>query len=361
MPQSPNETPTLALGVTASCPHCHGTFQARVLPAICPLCHSGKPQAMEKSAMADHLEAIEACIPHRFEFSKLGPQVRSFVREIPLPPKDLNLKNQLQRLQKLYLPMWWVDAQVMAFWQAEVAFPYEVLSHEENYESGHWQTKESRETRLKWEWRGGTLERQYDNTPAPALISFRKIESTLGYFDQDLAKPFQPESLHDTILKWPDKGIQEAWHEALYDLDQRAQEECRTAANGDQIRSFSWEPVFTDKNWTQLLLPLYVSYYEDDQGQIHPIYFHGQTGKAAGVKRASEKKARRRGMGLLSLALVALLSALFGSIYMSDDPLFPGLLLGAGFLFLIGLVSSLQVLPKARRFNRRQGGEDFYI
>ena len=71
---------------------------------------------MEKSAMADHLEAIEACIPHRFEFSKLGPQVRSFVREIPLPPKDLNLKNQLQRLQKLYLPMWWVDAQVMAFW-----------------------------------------------------------------------------------------------------------------------------------------------------------------------------------------------------------------------------------------------------
>ena len=205
------------------------------------------------------------------------------------------------------------------------------------------------------------MERQYDNTPAPALISFRKIESALGYFDQDLAKPFQPESLHDTILKWPDKGIQEAWHEALYDLDQRAQEECRTAANGDQIRSFSWEPVFTDKNWTQLLLPLYVSYYEDDQGQIHPIYFHGQTGKAAGVKRASEKKARRRGMGLLSLALVALLSALFGSIYMSDDPLFPGLLLGAGFLFLIGLVSSLQVLPKARRFNRRQGGEDFYI
>ncbi|MEM9987068.1 MAG: hypothetical protein AAF804_18395, partial [Bacteroidota bacterium] len=341
--------------------HCHGTFQAMVLPAVCPLCHSEEPQAVAGASPSPNPAEIEGYIPHRFDLSELAPQIRGFVREIPLTPKDLNVKHQLQRLQKLYLPMWWVDAQVMAFWQAEVAFPYEVLSHEETYQAGQWQTKELRETRLKWEWRGGTLERQYDNTPAPALVSFRNIESTLGYFDQDLAKPFQPKAIAEAIVKWPDRSFQEAWQEALYELDQRAQAECLTAADGEQLRSFSWEPVFTDKNWTQLLVPLYATYYEDDRGHKHPLYIHGQTGKVAGVKRASEKKARRRGIGWLSLALMALLSALTAVLAIPKDPLFPGVFVGAAVLFVAGLSLALYVLPRARRFNRRQRDQDFYL
>ena len=74
-------------------------------------------------------------------------------------------------------------------------------------------------------------------------------------------------------------------------LKSAAGEECRQAAGADYIRSFSWQPDFSNQNWTLLLMPVVSSYYIDDARIPQPVLFNGQDRATYGSRRASLKRA----------------------------------------------------------------------
>ena len=252
----------------------------------------------------------EMMVPFRAQEEVLRRSVSQFAKSIWLAPADLQAGTLLSRLQPVYLPMWLVDAQVQGDWQAEMGFNYEIVSHREQFKNSDWQTERVKEKRVRWEPRLGRLNRTYDNQMAPALEQQAEIEGKIGRFQPKDHKPFQPEDITGTVVHLPNRPPEDAWNEAVLVLQTAVSQECRQASEADHTRNFKWSPSFANQNWTQLLLPLYTSYYLDDDNQAQMVLLHGQSGKLHGVKRASMQRARRMAGIILAVAAVFLLITL---------------------------------------------------
>jgi hypothetical protein len=232
--------------------------------------------------------------------------------------------------------MWLVDADVTAEWDAEVGFDYDVVSHQERYADGAgWQTAEVRETRARWEPRVGRLQRHFDNVAVPALDSQVALQRVLGTFRLAGALAYHPGTLADAIVRAPDRIPETAWPEAAVALQQRAAQECRTAAGADHIREYRWAPVYANLAWTLMLLPVLATAYLDDDGIPQRVLIHGQTGQVYGAKRGSMERAKR-----ISLTIGAVAIAVFaaGLILALASLMFPPLL-------VLGLILALAALP----------------
>ncbi len=295
--------------VLEGCASCNGVF---VLPPQkvsqrCPFC--GQTALAQMDPADDqpiYTQPPELVVPFRTAEDRLRASVGKFAKSIWLAPADLNEGALLSRMQPVYLPMWLVDAQVQGEWQAEMGFDYEIVSHREEYQHNNWQTERVKEKRVRWEQRLGRLNRRYENQSAPALDEQEQVEAKIGRFNLNEAKPFQQDDLTNAIVHLPNRLPEDAWNEAMVGLKTAVTQDCRLASEADHTRGFKWSPHFANQQWTQLLLPLYTSYYLDDDDQVRMVLLHGQTGKLHGVLRASTKRAYRITNMMLKAASVFL-------------------------------------------------------
>lgn len=282
--------------VLEGCAHCNGVF---VLPPEkvsrrCPAC--GQTDLAQMDPTDDrpvYTQPPELVLPIRAADDVLQQNLSRFVNGIWLRPPDLNEAALQRRLQPVYLPMWLVDVQVQGEWLAEMGFDYEIVSHREQYRNDSWQTERVKEKRVRWEQRVGRLNRAYQNQTAPALEEQEQVEAKIGRFQLAAQKPFHPDDLANRIVRLPNRSPEDAWSDAVVGLQTAVSQDCRLASEADHTRGFKWSPRFTNQRWTQLLLPIYTSYYLDDENRVHMVLLHGQTGKLHGIRRASTKRARR--------------------------------------------------------------------
>src|SRR5512133_2679794 len=154
LPSPPTAAPT-AWGVdldVAVCTHCHWRYLVHTgqSAAQCPNCHRADLSVLSEdlSEMAQPYPP-ELLIPFAVAEADLERSIHAFVTGIPFPPEGLTETGLRARLTQLYLPMWLVDGQARAYWQAETGFNYEVVSHQESYNGNQrrWQTHEIKEPR----------------------------------------------------------------------------------------------------------------------------------------------------------------------------------------------------------------------
>lgn len=325
------------------CPNC---FQA----ALAPLA--------EGTDQLPYTQVPELVIPPVIDSETVEQKVREFAQGIPFPPRDLNPQHLSQRLRRLFLPMWLVDGQVTATWQAEAGFDYQVVSHQERYNQNQrqWNTKEVTETRIRWEPRLGSLNRTYHNRQAPALEQESEIARRLGSFEERNSQPYSAKYLSQTFVRLPDRSPKDAWSEAAPAFQAIAREECLAATQADHMRDFRWSPTFDKLNWTQLLRPVFTTYYLDDDQQPQPILVNGQTGRTSGQRRSSLKRAQRTSLYILGAAgLIFFLSLVLAIVaYITDEPAFvAGTVIGVA-LFLITGLAAVGPVFVAWNFNRQQ-------
>jgi hypothetical protein len=145
-----------------------------------------------------------------------------------------------------------------------MGFNYEIVSHREQFKNSNWQTERVKERRVRWEQRLGRLNRRYENQAAPALEEQEQVEVKIGRFNLKEEKPFHPGDLTGTIVRLPNRPPEDAWNEVVVGLQTAVAQDCRLASEADHTRGFKWSPHFANQQWTQLLLPIYTSYYLDD-------------------------------------------------------------------------------------------------
>jgi len=241
-----------------------------------------------------------------------------------------------------------VDGLVQANWLAEAGFNYEVVSHKDRYADrmGGWQSEEIIETRQRWEPRLGKLKREYQNIPASALETHQNLIQKLGGFNHPDLEPFSSGMAFANLsslpsgIQLPDRKTEEAWTEAEPGFMQAAIEECRLAAGADFIRAFRWSPNFSGLNWTLNLLPVYTTYYRDDEGKIQVLFINGQSGLISGIRKASMQRARKITLIILLISafvFFASLVAISGSIVL--PVLFPLGILGMIVTLFLGLAA----------------------
>jgi hypothetical protein len=311
---------------------------------ICPACGQAVLTYLpDEQVGAIHTQPPELVLPFSAPKEQVQTAVSRFVKTSKFAPADLTAGNLNGRLQPIYLPMWLVDATATAQWQAEVGFDYQIVSHREQFHNGSWQSQKIKETKIRWEPRVGRLQRHYDNKAAPALEEQSQWERVLGKIKRREAQPYQSAEMQKALAHLPNRPPADAWPEAEAALKRAAAKECQQAAAANHIREFRWTAEYAEQNWTQLLYPVYTTWYQDDDGQAQMVYVNGQTGKLAGQRRASMKKARKWSIGIgVGAALLFALSLLLAAVGFFEASVLPWA--GIGFVAAVA-VGVTAVLP----------------
>lgn len=341
------------------CPVCDWSYAlpAKASPGRCPRCFRAELVPLgEQIDQLPYNRPPEMVLPFTLNAATLASGIQSFAQGIPFPPDDLNAQTLRGRLRPVYLPMWLVDTEVQANWQAEAGYNYNVVSHQDRFAGGSWSSQEVQEGRVRWEPRLGKLTRVYQNVPAPALEDHARLSAALGDFDLASATPYRTELMEKACVRLPNRPPQDAWSDASPAFQAAAAQECRQATAADHIRQFAWQPQFKNQNWTLLLQPIYSTYYLDDEGQPQPVILHGQKGRVNGSRRASMKRATRASLSLLVAALVAFLISLvlLGASVVAPPVLIFGIV-GMVIAFGLGL-TAIYPVTAVWWFNRNKTG-----
>lgn len=342
----------------AICESCDWRYlrPAGSLPQQCPHCFQSELTSLPELAEAERAaRPPELVLPFTVSEEHVSQMIQAFASGIRFAPVDLTPQNLLARLQKVYLPMWLVDSDVAATWQAEVGFDYEAISHRDRFDQnrGGWVSEEITETRIRWEPRLGRLTRHYDNIVAPALEEHASLQQRLGPYELTTAQPYQPQAVAGCLIRLPNRPPADAWPEAVPELHLQASDECRRACQGDHFRDFRWQADYQGHHWTLLLLPVYTTFYRDDTQTPIPILIHGQAGRLSGRRQASMKQARRATLMIIAVAVVIFALSLVGGLvaYFFAEALVTLALLGGFLAFAVGLAGLLPLLL-VWQFNR---------
>jgi hypothetical protein len=291
--------------------------------SACPNCVRGKlvpqPALLRK-------EAPELYMPYTIGRRELIAIYTESTRGVWLAPDDFTPESLLNRTTAVYWPMWLVDGFIIGDWRAEVGFDYQVQSSQEIYTGRGWQTRQQVETRIRWEPRVGQIYRKYDNIPVPAVSEHKSLIRLTGQFPLTKAESYHPNCINTqagkAVLRVPDLNPESAWPEAAQNIKKAAGDDCYKASGAQHVRNFAIHADYDGLHWTQLLLPVYITHYTDDQGKPCFLYVNGVTGSIGGLRLASQRKGWRTagyiaGAGLLMLILgimIALLGLLFPPI-----------------------------------------------
>ena len=335
----------------AHCPRCREAhlIPAEMQTALCPACYGAN---LELQPTINRPEAPELLIKFNITPQQVKTGLQNWLKGVWLRPHELQANLLTQRLTRTFIPMWLVDGVVSGTWQAEMGYDYQVASSQEVYRNGSWTTRKLTETRIRWEPRVGTVQRNYQNLGVPALEEHLALNRGLGQFALEHAAPYSSEWVNNASIRVPSLLPEAAWPNAQSGFDRLSANDCQRAADAQHVDEYQIQAAYDQQNWTQMLLPVYTTAYRDEEGKVHPILIHGQSGKIFGLKRASQKIARNWSLGLAALAFVCFV---LGLLFAAATVLLP--LLGAvsllffGGALVVGLIAPIPAIW-AWNFNR---------
>jgi hypothetical protein len=323
------------------CSKCGESHLVKDVPPRCPFCLA---ESVEPQPAYLPEEPPEQTVDYQVSRAELHAALERWTKGIWFRPGDMQADVMAQRARRYLVPLWLVDGQVQATWRADVGFDYQVVSSQDRYRDGAgWSSQEVQETRVRWEPRVGRLERRYENLPAPALDDHRKLMGRLGEFNLKRRSAYTPEvtanaeATEAVAVRIPTLEPEAAWPGAETAFVRAAQAECREAAAADHIRDLTIDAQYSGLNWTLLLLPAYVTWYEEGE-QAWPVLVNGQIGHVSGARRASPRKARNAS---LITGAIALLLILLGGLLSVGGLLFPPLIVIGGVILLVGVLPAL--------------------
>jgi len=334
----------------ASCPQCKRLFLLPTQPEklLCPLCHRA-----ELTSQAGYVrkEAPEAIIPLRLKSADLQKILGDFLAKTPYPEADLSVEKLMSRARVVYWPLWLVDADLKGEWTATLGFDYQVKTAKESFGHQGWQSLDRLRTQTNFEPRLGLLDRHYDNIAVAALRNQQKRFEQIGAYEMAASVAYQNEMLSSNSLQLPEIEPQELLDVAKSRLNHLAEKEIIQAAAAQHHQNVQFNGDYLNLNWTQMLMPIVSTSYQDEKGNLQTLVINGQSGKVYGRRLASMEKAKKWTLGLMLIPLFFLLVGIILSlsgVWDSSSLAFPGLIL----LLLV----SLALIPviRTQKWNRQE-------
>jgi len=337
------------------CPNCQRVFLVPTVSVhkLCPICRQGTLQSQPVRMRAAEPEKI---LPFQVRKSHLESIYDDFLDDVWFKPDDFNLQYLIQRTQPIFWPQWLVDTNISGNWQMEAGFDYQVESTKESYANGQWFSRKQIEDRVRWEPRLGEIDTRLENIHVPALEEHENRSLLTGTYRHQKTQNFDPQMLENAFLEVPDRPPSEAWQAALTQVKKEAAKSCAQAAGAGHQQNFALRANYQNQHWTQYLLPMYTTYYLDDEGHPQIIVVNGETGTIQGPRLASQKKGAQIALILGAVAVGLFILAVIGFVFMA---IFPPAGLVAAFLSLLGFGVGCGALFPAIwpvQWNRKQTG-----
>ena len=328
--------------IPVHCPSCgeaHLVSQNAV-PSLCPLCLQSFVE-LQPALLRE--EPPEQVVSYDVSIADLSTILTRWTQGGRFRPAELRASVLLDRIQRYLVPLWLVDGRAEGPFRADVGYDYQVVSHQDRFNGGAgWSSQEVTETRRRWEPRAGRISRAYENVVAPALDDHTELMRRLGDYDLAARVAYSPDASHDAAVRIPTLEPEAAWAAAEPAFERAVETECRLAAGADHIRDFTLQAEYQDLNWTLLLLPAYVTWYQEED-RVWPVLINGQSGRVSGVRRASTRKANTASVAMGGVA--ALLFALGGLLTLMGALFPPTAILGIPLLIVSTLLGLAAPVP----------------
>ena len=295
------------------CPQCGQVFLIKTEPAgkICPNCSRAKLTYQPARLRS---EPPELMMPFQIQRENLTSIYASFTKGVWLHSDDFETDILLNHTTAVYWPMWLLDSDVSGDWQSEAGFDYQIETSHEIFTNSKWESRKVIENRTRWEPRVGQVKCHYDNIALQATTDYQKLLNLTGNYQLQSAVQFNPVLLKDTVIRIPDIQPENVWPIAKPAMDKIVSNDCLKAAGAQYLRNFAIRAAYGSYNWTQLLFPVFVTFYTDDAGNPQLIYVNGQSGRIGGPRLASQKKGWKVAgiAALVTLTLLIIALILFG-------------------------------------------------
>ncbi|MEM9777995.1 MAG: hypothetical protein AAF902_25695, partial [Chloroflexota bacterium] len=295
-----------------------------------PCVHCGSLQLDRMDVEQDrppNLAPAELVMKLRMNRKRAEKELGNWRRKFRFPSKDLTDANLNKRLQLIYVPAWLMDTTLQTQWAADVGFDYEVQSFKEKYKGSSWTTQEVRRTQKDWEGRAGTITLRYDNLPADAIeeenqfFPLVRLGRNADRFVADATKntessngAFAADKEASSFIL-PSRVPADAVSEMLPVLMERAKVDAQKACRADHIRNFKWAPKILEQNWTKMMIPVWSTWYLDEDERRRMVFMHGKTGHGWGEKIPSMRRAWRVALFFFAAAFcLMMLGAVVGII-----------------------------------------------
>ncbi|HLF91767.1 MAG TPA: hypothetical protein VI451_22705 [Anaerolineales bacterium] len=310
------------------CQNCgaHTTLPVGTLTATCPFCASNK--VLQRGARQDALRP-RFLIPFQRKPEELRPIVQNWLGSSWMTPSALKRKANLQskvdagQFTPIYLPYWTFDSTAQARWRAEVGYN----ETERYYDAGskEWRTR----TKIRWRWEDGNVSKFFDDllVQGTGKVSERHL-GKIGNFNTGGLVEYAPEYLAGMHAQAYDVQLETAWADARDRMREATRDACNDQIRGDHVRNFTMNLDFSEESWRYVLLPVYVSafQYNDGRGDLkgregvntYQMLINGQTGWISGQRPVDWTKVWLAIAALLTpgviLGLIGVITLLFGGV-----------------------------------------------
>ena len=309
---------------------------AGALTATCPFCASNK--VIQREAPQDILRP-RFLIPFQRKPEELPPIVQKWLGSSWMTPSTLKQKANVGSFNSIYLPYWTFDSTARASWRAQVGYD----ETERYYDAGdrEWKTR----TVTHWRWENGSVNKIFDDLLVPGTGKVSKLHlGKIGNFNTNGLVEYSPNYLVGMHAQSYDIQLEPAWEAARNRMREETRSACRSQIKGEHVRNFTMSLDFSGESWRYILLPVYVSAYQYNDGRnglkTYQMLINGQTGSISGQRPADWTKvwlaiAALLVPGLL-LGCTGLVTLVFGGLGVAIGVVgFIVLLIGGGISFFI--------------------------
>lgn len=271
---------------TVRCQRCGATQS--VEPGLAALrCAFCAAPAVVEAPASDTMVRPEGLLPFRITRDQAAGMFRSWLSRLWFRPGDLGEKAALSALQGVYVPFWTFDAATHSEWEAEAGTPYQV------------NVGGRAETRVRWEWVSGFLEKFFDDLPVAASKGLpRELTPGLEPFPTKDLLPYEPSFLSGFLAEEIAVDLPEALREARGRMDAEIRAACARQIPAPMHRNLSVKTAWSGLAYKSGLFPIWIAAY-DYRATPFRFLVNGVTGRVSGKAPWSVAK--------IALALLALL------------------------------------------------------
>ncbi len=282
------------------------TLPEDMLTHTCSFC--GSQKVIQRKAAQDLLRPRFLIVPV-VETDQCRNVTRKWLGSSWMTPNSLKAEAVLDRFDLIYLPFWTFDSDTHTRWRAEVG---------ETRTRG---TGDNRRTYTDWEWRNGTLDRNFDDFIVTGTTKVSEVLiDRVSNFDTGELVTYNAGYLAGVRAQAYDRDLETAWQIGRERMREIVKTACRADAKRgkDKIRKFSMQMDWDGERWRYCLMPVYISAYQFE-GETYQVVVNAQTTNVNGQRPVAWPKVIAAVVAVMLPALMCMAIGGLVSLGAGDD------------------------------------------
>jgi DNA-directed RNA polymerase subunit M/transcription elongation factor TFIIS len=268
------------LSVTCESCGASSTLDPSVESDRCPFC--GTP--FVATALSRRALRPNWLLPFRVGLQAAAERFRAWVSSLWFAPNRLKREAAAGKLSGIYIPYWTFDADARTRYTGQRGDDYFETETYTEIENGRPVTRTRQVVRTRWSPASGSVDNHFDDVLVVASRSLPGPQAdALEPWDTDALVPYRDEFLSGFRSECYQVTLHEGFERAKAAMHPEILATIRRDIGGDRQQVSSAEPVFSNRTFKHLLLPIWISSYRY-RGKTYRFLVNARSGEVQGER-----------------------------------------------------------------------------